>query len=90
MKHQKLHIAWGALMAFSLGSTLLSRPDIWALWPAAAGISALMLAWLKARIVLSRYLGLAAAPSWQRGFEISLAFFCLLLLGLYLLPFYFG
>ncbi len=90
MKGPRLHIAWGSLMVLSLGSTLLSQPDIWALWPVAAGIGALVLAWLKARIVLSRYLGLAAAPSWQRGFEISLALFCLLLLGLYLLPHYPG
>ena len=46
----------------------------------------LTLAWLKARVILGRYLGLAAAPFWRRGFNLSLALFCLLLLGLYLVP----
>jgi len=46
----------------------------------------LTFAWLKARVILSYYLGLNAAPFWRRGFGISLGIFCLLLLGLYLLP----
>jgi hypothetical protein len=37
-------------------------------------------------VILARYLGLAAAPFWRRGFEVALALFCLLLLGLYLAP----
>ncbi|MAU53191.1 MAG: nitric oxide reductase F protein [Roseovarius sp.] len=78
--------AWGVLLGLSLGSTALSlRP-----WPtelaAPAGAVILTLAWLKARVILARYLGLAAAPSWRRGFDLALALFCLLLLGLYLLP----
>ena len=44
----------------------------------------LMLALLKARVILSRYLGLWRAPSWRRGFNLSLTAFCLTLLGLYL------
>ncbi|MBC7153389.1 MAG: nitric oxide reductase F protein [Rhodobacteraceae bacterium] len=59
-------------------------------WPpgltAFAGALILALAWLKARVILARYLGLAAAPFWRRGFEVALALFCLLLLGLYLAP----
>ena len=78
--------AWGALIVFSLGSTAVS---LWH-WPpaltAAAGGVILLLAWLKARVILGRYLGLVAAPSWRRGFGLALALFCLLLLGLYLLP----
>ena len=90
MTGRGLHIAWGMLMLLSLGSTLLSWPEIWAYWPVAGGVGALLLAWLKARIVLSRYLGLQAAPFWLRGFEISLALLVLLLLALYILPFAFG
>lgn len=78
--------AWAALIGLSLGSAALS---LWP-WPPAlspfAGTLILALAWLKARVILARYLGLAAAPFWRRGFEIALAAFCLLLLGLYLLP----
>jgi len=44
------------------------------------------LPWLKARLILGNYLGLDAAPFWRRGFETSLALFCLLLLGLDLTP----
>ena len=78
--------AWGTLICLSLGSTLIS---LWHWAPAfAAGAGALILtfAWLKARVILSCYLGLDAAPFWRRGFGISLGIFCLLLLGLYLLP----
>lgn len=78
--------AWAWLLALSLGSTVVS---LWA-WPDGlaplAGATILVLAWLKARVILARYLGLAAAPFWRRGFDISLALFCLLLLGLFLLP----
>ncbi|WP_294608354.1 nitric oxide reductase F protein [Roseovarius sp.] len=78
--------AWAALMCLSLGATLIS---LWH-WPpaleAVAGVLVLSLAWLKARIILSSYLGLDAAPFWRRGFGMSLGAFCLLLLGLYLLP----
>lgn len=81
-----LLVAWGSLIVLSLGTTLLSLADIWAVWPIAAGIGVLTLAWLKARIILSQYLGLAAAPFWMRGFEFALAALCLLFLGLYLLP----
>ena len=45
---------------------------------------AMVLLLFKARVVLSRYLGLWAAPSWRRAFNLSLTAFCLLLLGLYL------
>jgi len=78
--------AWAALLALSLGSTAVS---LWH-WPpgltAVGGGIILTLAWLKARVILGRYLGLAAAPFWRRGFNLSLALFCLLLLGLYLVP----
>lgn len=83
MKDHRLYIAWGALMALSLGSTLLSLPAIWVRWPVIAGTGVLVLAWLKARVILLRYLGLAEAPSWQRGFDISLGLFLLILLALY-------
>jgi len=51
---------------------------------AAAGATILGLGWLKARIILSRYLRLAEAPAILRGFELALALFVLLLAGLYL------
>lgn len=78
--------AWLWLLALSLGSTAIT---LWH-WPpqmtVPAGTAILVLAWVKARVILARYLGLAAAPFWRRGFELSLALFCLLLLALYLAP----
>lgn len=79
--------AWLVLLALSAGSTALaiavgaapSGPLAQAL-----GAAILGLAWTKARIVLARYLGLAAAPSWLRGFELVLGLYAALLLGLYL------
>ncbi len=76
--------AWGALIGLSLGSTLLSLAPVPAGLSTVAGALFLGLAWLKARVILGRYLGLHAAPFWHRGFGISLAGFCLLLLALYL------
>lgn len=86
MTRRALYFAWGCLIALSLASTLLSLPGLWAHWPVVTGIAILVLAWLKARIILSQYLGLAAVPSWRRGFDFALALLCLLLLGLYLVP----
>lgn len=78
--------AWLWLIMLSLAATAVS---VWP-WPVAftpvAGTLVLGLAWLKARVILARYLGLAAAPFWRRGFDMALGLFCLLLLGLYLAP----
>lgn len=78
--------AWGALIVLSLGSTVLSMIVLPDLWVAVAGVSILVLAWIKARIVLARYMGLARAPAWQRGFDICLGLFAAMLIGLYLVP----
>ena len=86
MPRDPLLRAWVWLIGLSLGSTAVS---LWH-WPPAltalAGVVILALAWLKARVILARYLGLAAAPFWRRGFEVALALFCALLLGLYVIP----
>ncbi|WP_297771757.1 nitric oxide reductase F protein [uncultured Roseovarius sp.] len=74
------------LVLLSLGSTLLSLSGIWARWPVAAAVVVMALAWQKARIILGKYLGLVQAPGWQRGFDVALTGYCLLLLGLYLAP----
>lgn len=86
MHRDPLLRAWVTLIGLSLGSTVLS---LWH-WPpnltALSGTVILTLGWLKARVILARYLGLSAAPFWRRGFGLALGLFCLLLLGLYLLP----
>ena len=86
MRRKPILHAWLWLVGLSLMSTAVT---FWQ-WPAhltaLAGSVILLLAWLKARVILSDYLGLAAAPFWQRGFGLSLGLFCTLLLVLYLVP----
>ena len=45
----------------------------------------LVLAWLKARVILNRYLGLAGVPGARRGFGAGLGAFALAALVLYAL-----
>lgn len=81
--------AWLWLVALSLGSTLIatavSRGALEGRVLQIAGATILALAWAKARVILDRYLGLAAAPFWHRGFSIVLGLYCLGLLALYLI-----
>lgn len=78
MTRDPLLLAWAALVALSLAGAGLS------LVPAGPMVSlpALALAFFKGRLILHRYLGLARAPRWRRGFDLVLAGFCLLLAGL--------
>ncbi len=78
--------AWLWLIGLSLLSTILALLVDQRLSGAAvtaAGAAILTLSWLKARVILSDYLGLRAAPFWRRGFGMVLAFYMLMLLGLY-------
>lgn len=81
--------AWAWLMALSLGSTLIAvqvgSGQLQGLMLSASGAAILALAWLKARIILARYLGLAQAPFWHRGFATVMALYCAGLLALYLI-----
>ena len=78
--------AWMALMLLSGASTLIAALVSRDAVPAIVGSLILLFAWMKARVILSRYLGLWQAPSWRAGFDWVLGLFCLLLLGLYLIP----
>lgn len=86
MIRKSILFAWIWLIGLSLGSTLLTLFEVSTDLQWALGLGVLGLAWLKARIILVHYLGLVATPFWRRGFEISLACFSVLLLGLYLAP----
>jgi hypothetical protein len=78
--------AWGGLAALGAATSLLAAvvgpPPI----PTLAAALVLALAWLKARLILRRYLGLAAAPSWRGGFDVAIAAYALLLFALFLIP----
>ena len=78
--------AWMTLIGLSALSTViaLTLPGLEATGLKAASALILVFAWLKARVILSRYLGLAAAPAIGRGFGVVLALFMLAAGGLYL------
>lgn len=88
MMNDLLIRAWLLLIALSAGSTALALavPGLTGPALAVAGAAILTLAWLKARVILSDYLGLRAAPFWRRGFGMVLGFYMIGLLGLYLIP----
>ncbi|MBP9181654.1 MAG: cytochrome C oxidase subunit IV family protein [Fuscovulum sp.] len=64
--------AWAWLVALSAASTGLAASGL--AGPTFA-LCVLALAGLKARVILSRYLGLVSAPGWQRGFDLGLGLF---------------
>lgn len=74
--------AWGALVAFSIGTVLiasLASGDRGTL--TAAGV--LALAGVKARVILARYLDLAGSRFWTRTFDLVIGIFLALAFGLY-------
>ena len=86
MKPDTLTIAWIVLIVLSALSAVTAALVNSGFDKRVTGAVVLFLALMKARIILSRYLGLADAPSWRRGFNLSLSIYCLVLLGLYLIP----
>ncbi|MEV8468295.1 nitric oxide reductase F protein [Fluviibacterium sp. DFM31] len=78
--------AWVVLLLLCAASTLIAALDALAVAPVVVGALILLLSWMKARVILSRYLGLWRAPTWRAGFNWVLGLYCLLLLGLYLVP----
>jgi len=74
--------AWGLLIALSLSSAALTAL---ALPPKVVGGVILLLALVKSRIILARYLDLMHAPGWLRGFTLSVTLFTLVLFGLSLI-----
>jgi len=85
--HSLTH-AWTTLLILSAISTALSVAVTQGALSGQAitlgGALILALAWWKARVILARYLGLAQAPFWRRGFDTVLALYAALLLVLYL------
>jgi len=88
MTGARLTRAWIALLTLSAASTLvsvaMSHGSFSRHMALVGGITILVFGWIKARIILSRYLGLSRAPNWLRGFDMVLGFYSLLLLCLYL------
>jgi len=82
--------AWSWLICLSAGSALVSVALAQGAQRQVAGVVVVLLALTKARIILARYLGLAQAPGWLRGFTWVIGLFCLLILLLYLIPAFTG
>lgn len=75
---------WGVLVALSATTTsltMVSSQGNAKHWIAAA---VLVLAGFKARVILARYLGLAASLFWTRAFDIVLGIFLALAFVIYL------
>jgi hypothetical protein len=78
MTRDRLTRAWLGLVALSVAGGLLAHgPD-----HAAVAVAILTVGFLKSRLILHHYLGLARAPAWRRGFDTTLAGFCLALAAL--------
>lgn len=71
--------AWIALLGLSAASTLLASMVDGGAWFV---IAVLCLAGAKARLILSSYLGLAAAPAIRAGFDMVLVALLVLFAGL--------
>ncbi|WP_235216144.1 cytochrome C oxidase subunit IV family protein [Ruegeria halocynthiae] len=82
MRADLLTRAWLTLLGLSLGSALLTLVP---LRPALLGAGILLLALIKARVILARYLDLSGSPAWLRGFTMVLSGFTVLIFGLYLI-----
>lgn len=83
MTRDPLLRAWAWLVALSIGSTIVAL-TVTRLQVTVAGVVILTLAWLKARVILARYLGLAGVPAIAFGFGLVLGLFMLACLALYL------
>ena len=81
--------ALSALIVIGLATTgiaILRDGADW-LWPAAAAAALLVLAGLKAEIILGRYLALRLAPIWLNGFRTAIVLLLAILYAIWLVPF---
>lgn len=84
--NRTLVTTWAWLIVLSGGSTIVAYAVNHGINRQLAGAVILCLALFKARLILSRYLGLAQARNWLTGFSLTIGFACLLIIGLYLIP----
>lgn len=77
---------WVWLIALSGGSALVAYVATHGFDRRLTGAVILTLALIKARLILSQFLGLAQAPGWLSGFSWVTGLVGALILGLYLVP----
>jgi hypothetical protein len=80
--------ALGVLIALGIATAAIAvlRDEAALVWPAAAAAVLLVLAGLKAEIILARYLALRVAPVWLRGFRSAVVLLMAILYVLWLVP----
>jgi hypothetical protein len=80
--------ALAALIAIGLATTAIAvlRDGAALVWPAVAAAALLVLAGLKAEIILGRYLALRVAPAWLGGFRIAVVLLLAILYAIWLIP----
>lgn len=83
MPARNLIEAWVALAALSLGTVLLAATDVSGRGATFAAAGVLVLAGLKARVILIRYLGLAGSRFWTRAFDLAIGLFLVLSFALH-------
>jgi len=85
MPARELVQAWVALLILSFCTVLIASTGKSALAAGWIAASVLILAGLKARIILARYLGLAGSRFWTRVFDLVVGLFLAIAFGVYLL-----
>ena len=85
MRIAHLTAAWLALLALSAATALLTVIDAAHLDRRAATIAVLVLAGLKARVILASYLGLSGTRFWTRVFDSAIGLFLILASAIYLI-----
>lgn len=78
MPHRDLIEAWAALIILSFGTVVLATAGVSGTDVTFVAAAVLMLAALKARVILTRYLALASSRFWTRVFDLAIGFFLLL------------
>jgi hypothetical protein len=75
--------AWVALVVLSFGTVLLATADVSGSVATFVVAGVLMLAGLKARVILTRYLGLSGSRFWTRAFDMAIGLFLALAFALH-------
>jgi hypothetical protein len=70
--------AWAALLLLSLGTVLLTAADVSGRGRTLLAAGVLVLAGLKARVILARYLGLTGSRFWTGAFDLAIGAFLVL------------
>jgi hypothetical protein len=83
MPARDLVTAWAALVALSIGTVLTASLGASGDRGMLTAAGVLVLAGVKARVILTRYLGLAGSRFWTHTFDLAIGIFLALAFGLY-------